>query len=65
MLPGRSRMRRKRMSIAAVCTFLPNSQRDTVFAPSRSRRARSACVRSNPARMAQISSAVRSPCFFR
>jgi len=38
MLPGKSRMSRSSMSIAAVWTFLPDSQRDTVFAPTLSRR---------------------------
>jgi hypothetical protein len=35
MLPGRSRMSRSSMSIAAVWSFRPDSQRETVFAPSR------------------------------
>ena len=33
MLPGRSRISRSNMSIAALCTFLPDSQRETVLAP--------------------------------
>jgi hypothetical protein len=41
MLPGRSRIRRSKRSIAAVCAFLPDSQQDTVFAPGRNKRARS------------------------
>ncbi len=44
MLPGRSRMSRSSMSIAPVWTFRPDSQREMVFAPRCSRRARSACV---------------------
>jgi len=51
------------MSIAVAYTFLPDSQRETVFAPRRSRRARSAWLRSNRSRIARISSAESSPCF--
>lgn len=44
-LPGRSRTRRRSRSMAALWTFRPDSQREIVLAPSRSSRARSACVR--------------------
>ena len=55
MLPGRSRISRRSMSIAAVWTFLPDSQRETVFAPRRSRRARSVWFRLKRSRIARIS----------
>ncbi|HWL86024.1 MAG TPA: hypothetical protein VNO21_09500 [Polyangiaceae bacterium] len=64
-LPGTSRSRRRSTSIAAVCTFRPDSHRDKVFCPRWSSFARSPCVSSNRSRMARISAAERSPCFLR